>query len=1234
MKFSHLHCHTQFSLLDGASSIKGMIAKAKNDGMPAVALTDHGNMFGAFHFVAEAEKQGVKPIVGCEFYMVEDRFKRSFTKGEKDQRFHQLILAKNQIGYENLSKLCSLGYIDGLYGKYPRIDKELIKAHCEGLIATTCCIGAIVPQTIIRKGEEEGRRVFAEWLDIFGRDNYFIELQRHNLKNIDGSGMSQEDLNQVLLKFSREFNVPVIATNDAHYVDIEDYNAHDILLCVNTGEKQSTPGFDDFVNDDAYSKDRRFKFPNDQFFFKTTEEMGKVFSDIPFALDNTNMIVDAITPPKLTRDVLLPNFTLPEGFSSQDDYLHFLTYEGAKKRYGVITSEIEERLNFELATIKNQGYPGYFLIVQDFTTAARNMNVWVGPGRGSAAGSAVAYALGITNVDPIKYDLLFERFLNPERVSMPDIDIDFDDAGRDKVIKYVIDKYTKNKVAQIITYGSMAAKSSIKDVGRVLNIPLPDVNKVTKAFPNHLAATLSKVLKEDGIDEKLLSEMNKEQIASAQEFRKLALAEDEIGNMIRTAKKLEGSVRNTGIHACGVIITPEDIINYVPLTVAKDSELLVTQFDNSVVEKSGLLKMDFLGLRTLTIIKDAIELVYKGHNIKIVADEIPLDDPKTFQLFQRGETVGIFQYESPGMQKYLRELKPDTFEDLIAMNALYRPGPIKYIPNFIKRKHGLEKIEYDLPEMEEYLHSTYGITVYQEQVMLLSQKLANFTKGDADTIRKAMGKKQKDVLDKMKEKFISGATSNGHDSKILDKIWTDWEAFASYAFNKSHSTCYAYLAFHTAYLKAHFPAEFMASVLTHNMNNIDSVKFFLQECIRMRLSVLGPDINESDVNFTVNKNGAIRFAMTALKGMGELAVEEIIRVREQSGFYKSIFDLAKRVNLRTVNRRAFEGLALGGAFDCFESVHRAQYFGQLHGEAFFDKLLKFGNQAQQSSHSMQNSLFGESVDASIVEPTIPSCEAWGNIEKLNREKEVTGIYISGHPLDNYKRDIQTYVNCTIADMDNESNRGKSLKVAGIITKSESRFDKNGSPYGRFVIEDFSGSREILLFKKQYLDNKQYIDTPGMLLFIHCRYVKHRYQDNVYELELVSVDLLSDVRKKYTKRIDVNVNVDLVDKNTINDISALFAKYPGDTFINMNIFDRNDKIVVPMMSKGVRINPVNELLDELEVLPGIQIWLAKQNIRTLIDDALQETLLFDTQSAINIDEDIIDVDLYSENMEEN
>ncbi|MDA9182747.1 DNA polymerase III subunit alpha, partial [Saprospiraceae bacterium] len=785
------HCHTQYSLLDGASEIGVMMDKALADGQTAVALTDHGNMFGAYKFVAEANKRDILPIVGCEFYMVEDRHKRKFekAKGQRDIRYHQLMLAKNAKGYQNLCKLCSLGYIDGQYGKFPRIDKELIEQYHEGIIATSCCLGAEVPQAIMHGLLEEAEEKLKWWLNLFGED-YYVELQRHSgLEKLDYrdrngnkaiSKYSQEDINQILIGFAKKHNIKIIATNDVHYVEEEDNQPHDLLLCVNTGS---------FVEDQ-----NRFKFASSDFYFKTQDEMNYIFGDVPQAIDNTMEIASKIDNLTLSRDVLLPAFPLPKGFDSQEAFLRHITYVGANRKYDTITPIISERLDFELSVINASGYPGYFLIVQDFTTVAREMGVSVGPGRGSAAGSAVAYCLGITNIDPIKYDLLFERFLNPERVSLPDIDIDFDDEGRSKVIDYVIEKYGRNQVAQIITYGTMAAKSSIKDVGRVMQVPLNEVNDVTKSFPEQLGASLRDILADGGVAKKLKDKLNGDDLEKAAKFRALAEQDSKIGEMIQMAKKLEGSVRNTGIHACGIIITPDDITNYVPVTVAKDSDMLVSQFDNSVAEDAGLLKMDFLGLKTLTIIKDAVINVKDSKGVDLISDEFPLEDKLTYELFQRGETVGIFQYESSGMQKHLKDLKPTAFEDLIAMNALYRPGPMQYIPDFVARKHGVQEIKYDLSDMEEYLSETYGITVYQEQVMLLSQKLANFTKGEADMLRKAMGKKKKKLIDEMFPKFMEGCEKNGHDKEICKKVWSDWEAFASYAFNKSHSTCYAFIA--------------------------------------------------------------------------------------------------------------------------------------------------------------------------------------------------------------------------------------------------------------------------------------------------------------------------------------------------------------------------------------------------------------------------------------------------------
>ncbi len=937
MKFSHLHCHTQYSLLDGAANISSMYKKAQKDGMPAIAITDHGNMFGVFQFVAEAGKhEGVKPIVGCEFYLVENRFEKTFTKEKKDKRYHQLFLAKNAEGYRNLTKMCSLGYMEGMFSKYPRIDKELVLQYHKGLIATTCCLGASVPQTILRKGEDAARKEFEWWLDIFGED-YYVELQRHNLKE-------QMVVNEVLLRFAKDYNVKMIASNDSHYVDREDANAHDILLCINTGEKQATPKMDDVsMDDDANKKNARFAFPNDEFFFKTTSEMSRVFHDLPQALDNTNEIVDKVEHLKLKQDIMLPNFVIPQEFHNQDEYLHHITYMGAKERYKDLTPDVEERLNFELFTIKTMGFAGYFLIVADFIKAGRDLGVLIGPGRGSAAGSAVAYCIGITNIDPIKYNLLFERFLNPDRKSMPDIDTDFDDEGRQKVIDYVVQKYGKQQVAQIVTYGTMAAKMSIKDVARVLDLPLPDANAMVKLVSDKPGIKLNRLLKAPLTGEGSLTEkegLMSEDIDNAKQLREILNGTDMRAAVLKEALILEGSVRGTGIHAAGIIIAPMDLTEIIPVATAKDSDLLVTQYEGTVIEDAGVIKMDFLGLKTLTIIRDALRLIKQHHNVDIAIDYIPLDDKKTYELYQRGETNATFQFESAGMQKYLRELKPDKFDDLIAMNALYRPGPLAYIPNFINRKWGREKVVYDLDAMEEYLGDTYGICVYQEQIMLLSQKLANFSKGDADVLRKAMGKKQIAVLNKMKAQFMAGCEKNGHALETCEKVWTDWEAFASYAFNKSHSTCYAFVAYQTAYLKAHYPAEYMAAVLSNNQSNIDKITFFMEECRNMGIPVKGPDVNESDVLFSVNNKGEIRFALSAIKGVGEAAVESLTSERKANGPFKDVFDFIRRLNLRTVNKKVLESLAQAGAFDGF-GLARATYFAPSDKyESFIEHLLK------------------------------------------------------------------------------------------------------------------------------------------------------------------------------------------------------------------------------------------------------------------------------------------------------
>jgi len=1178
-EFVHLHSHTQFSLLDGASNIDVLMEKAAADNMKAVALTDHGNMFGAFKFVAAAEKQGIKPIVGCEFYLVEDRHKQSFAKakGERDRRYHQLMLAKNQVGYQNLCKLCSYGFMEGLYSKFPRIDKTLIEKYHEGLIVTSCCVGAEIPQAIIEGDIEKAEELLKWWLNIFGED-YYIEIQRHRgLEDLDVfkdgkrvlSGVSQEDVNQVLLGLAKKYNVKVIATNDAHYVEEEDWEAHDMLLCINTGS---------LVEDT-----KRFKFSSSDFYFKTQAEMASIFTDVPESIANTMEIYDKVEKLTLARDILLPAYPLPPEYQTQDEYLKGLTYIGAKKRYGMITAEISERLDFELGVIKASGYPGYFLIVQDFTTEARRIGVSVGPGRGSAAGSAVAYCLGITNIDPIKYDLLFERFLNPERVSMPDIDIDFDDIGRSKVMDYVIEKYGRNQVAQIITYGSMAARSSLQDVGRVMNIPLQEVIAAKKSLPENLSVTLKKILADGDINPKLKGKLNSEEVELAYQFRKLAESPGPIGTMIQNAKKLEGSIRNTGIHACGVVITPDDITNFVPVTVAKDSDLLVSQFDNSVAEDAGLLKMDFLGLKTLTIIKDACKIIKAKHGVEIEPDEIPLDDKKTYELFQRGETIGVFQYESPGMQKYMRELVPSEFSDLIAMNALYRPGPIAYIPLFIDRKHGREPIEFDLEEMREYLAETYGITVYQEQVMLLSQKLAGFTKGEADMLRKAMGKKKKKLIDQMFPKFEEGCAKNGHTGDVVKKIWKDWEAFASYAFNKSHSTCYAFVAFQTAYLKAHYPAEFMASVLTHNKSDISKVNFFLQECKNQNVEVLGPDINESYMNFSVNQEGKVRFGLSALKGVGEGPVSEIIRTKKESGEpYKDVFDIVRRINLKVANKKCFESLAYGGAFDAF-GLDRAVYFTKIDGKStFLELILRYGNAYQKQKSELAFSLFGaDAVDQTMPEPKLPENPIeWNLMEKLKKEKEVTGIYLSGHPLDDYRLEISKFTK-TINRLD--EFKDQEVAIAGIVNTVNHRVSQKGSLFGFMGIEDYEGSTfEFGLFGDSYLKHRHLLEVDTVI-YIKGKYQKSWRDPNQYELRINEVQLLDEVGNSKIKGIAIHLPIQQLTPQLIDQLDRICDKYKGEQQFSVTLLDTTDKILLQLDSANRRINADSLFTNELDAL---------------------------------------------------
>ena len=1166
-EFVHLHNHTHYSLLDGASHIPQLMDKAVADGQKGIALTDHGNMFGAFEFVSEAKKRNLKALVGCEFYLVEDRHKKQFlkSKGERDNRYHQLLLAKNQKGYENLSKLCSLGYIEGVYSGFPRIDKELLLQYHEGLIATSCCIGAEIPQTILRGEVEEAEKKLKWWLDLFGED-FYIELQRHHgLESIDDTGKSQEDVNQTLIGFARKHNVKVIATNDAHYINEEDATAHDIILCVNTGKKMSEEG--------------RFKFPSTDFYFKTQEEMNALFADIPEAIDFTNEIYDKITAPNLTRDVLLPNFPVPQGFQDQKSFLRDLVFQGAKKRYGTITPVIQERLDWELSVIDKMGFAGYFLIVQDFIQAARNMDVSVGPGRGSGAGSAVAYCLTITNIDPLRYNLLFERFLNPERVSMPDFDIDFDDEGRQRVIDYVVQKYGRDQVAQIITFGTMAAKSSIRDVGRVLELPLPDTDRLAKMIPMAPGTTLAKIFKSGDEAEKGAQSRDLDNIRKLREIEKQETSE---GHILKLAQQVEGTVRNTGIHAAGVIIAPGDIKQYIPVCVSSETDLLVTQFEGGVVESAGMLKMDFLGLKTLSIIKDAIRIIAerKGETELINPDDIPLDDPKTYTLFQRGETIGIFQFESAGMQKYLRELVPTDIEDLIAMNALYRPGPMNYIPIFVNRKHGREPVDYPHEWLADLLKPTYGIMVYQEQIMQTAQIMAGYSLGAADMLRRAMGKKKAAEMERHNKIFVEGAVKKGVPEAKAEEIFEIMSKFASYGFNRSHSAAYTVLSVQTAWLKANYPAEFMASVLTHNKNDITKLNFFLRECKRMNIAVLPPDVNESNINFTVNAKGAIRFGLSALKNMGQNSGDDIISERRENGPYQSIFDLTSRVNLKSVNKKALEALVMSGAMDCFEGVFRAQYFAPTDSyDTLIEHAIKYGQAVQSQTNRTQLTLFGESTADMFQEPEYPKVEEWPLIEKLTKEKEITGIFMTGHPLDDYRLEIEHFTNCPLDLVVNYKD--KHLKVAGIVTAADHRVSKKGTGWGIFVIQDFRGSLEIKLFNEDYKKYRE-LFTIGEALFIEGFYqLSWKGQD--HEFRITSARMLASIGEEMTKSITVKIAIDQLDQFLLDSLDKICEEHKGRHKFRLQVYDREDDFILGMISKTNKVKANSEMIEHLNDL---------------------------------------------------
>ncbi len=1189
VEFVHLHNHTQFSVLQSTMSITDLIEATNKMNMSAVALTDNANMMGAFRFVSEIQsynrsiddnkveedgiKQRIKPIVGCVFYVCEDHL----NKNHRDNGYHIVFLAKNKNGYNNLVKLSSIAYTKGFY-YVPRIDKTLVEKYKDDIIVLTGNLMGEVSNKILNIGQKNAEEALLWWKKIF-KDDLYIEIMRHNQED--------EDLvNKILIDFSRKHNIKVVATNNNYYKEKSEADAHDILLCIREGEKLSTP----------IGKGRGFRFglPNHEYYYKSSDEMKELFYDFPEAISNINEVVNKIEEYTLSNQVLLPKFDIPSDFIDDKDdkdggkrgensYLRHLTYIGAKKRYGKISSELETRIEFELETIKNTGYPGYFLIVEDFIRHAREMNVAVGPGRGSAAGSVVAYSLWITNIDPIKYDLLFERFLNPDRISMPDIDIDFDDEGRNKVIEYVIKKYGESQVAQIITYGTMAAKSSIRDTARVLDLPLNDADRIAKLVPN--MAKLSAIFETPQKD--LRNKFRPDDLDRINQLLMIANSENLESETIKQARVLEGSLRNTGIHACGVIITPDEITNFVPIAIAKDSELNVTQFDNAVVEQAGLLKMDFLGLKTLTLIKNTVKIVKAKYGTILDPDNFPLDDQKTFELFQNGETVGIFQYESPGMQKHLKDLKPTVFDDLIAMNALYRPGPMEYIPSFIRRKHGDEKIVYDLPEMKEYLKDTYGITVYQEQVMLLSQKLGDFTKGEADILRKAMGKKQKNVLDKMKPKFLNNAKNKGLNINKIEKIWKDWEAFASYAFNKSHSTCYAWIAYQTAYLKANYPAEYMASVLSSNMNDIKSITFFMGECKRMKLNVLGPDINESYYKFAVNKDNAIRFGMGAIKGVGASAVNAIVSERKKNQNYKSIFDLSKRVDLRAANKKAFDSLAAAGAFDCFNSIHRAQYFYDIgDGITFIEKIIKHGGKFQANKNSAQFSLFQNSSDVQISELQVPETEQWDTVEKLAREREVIGIYISGHPLDDFKVEMDSFCNANVSMFKSPRDFvGNELTVAGVITDLEHRVSRQGKGWASFTLEDYVDSFEFRIFGEDYLKYKHFLILNN---FIHIRTKivggwKNKETGIVGEprIQYNNFKLLQDVVKSFARKLSIQLNLDDIQENKIDQIKKLLIKHKGDHNLSFVVYDQKEKMKIDMQTTKHKINISQELLELLD-----------------------------------------------------
>ncbi|MFH2144035.1 MAG: DNA polymerase III subunit alpha [Bacteroidota bacterium] len=1148
--FTHLHVHTEYSILDGASNIDRLILKVKNSGMKSIAITDHGNMFGVKLFHKIARSKGIKPIIGCEVYVA--RGKRTDRSDKNDRGHHLIILAKNETGYHNLIKLVSYGYTEGFYYN-PRIDKELLEKYKEGLIVSSACIGGEVQQAILNKNPEKAKEVILYFKKIFG-DDYYLEIQRHfsGVEKIDADVYQRQQIvSEQFIKLSKELGVKIIATNDIHFVDSDDAESHDRLICINTGKNVNDPD--------------RLQYTKQEY-LKTPEEMYELFADYEEALTNTSEVEKKIENYELDHDPVMPDFPLPEEFNDADEYLKHLTYMGAEIRYKNLSEDIRNRIDFELETVKKMGYPGYFLIVQDFISAARKMGVSVGPGRGSAAGSVVAYCLKITEIDPLKYNLLFERFLNPDRVSMPDIDIDFDEDGRDEVLKYVVKKYGEKKVAQIITFGKMAPRMAIRDVARVQQLPLNEADKIAKLVPERPGTDFLKAYQE---------------VPELSDLRKNGLPE--IASVLKHAEKLEGTVRNVGIHACGVIIGKNNLEEHIPICTSKESTLIVTQYEGKYIEDAGMLKMDFLGLKTLSIIKDALQNIKMSTGLDDNIDEIPLDDKKTYELYSRGDTTSVFQFESEGMKKHLKDLKPNRFEDLIAMNALYRPGPMEYIPRYISRKYGKEKIEYDLPEMKEFLEDTYGIIVYQEQVMLLSQKLAGFTKGEADSLRKAMGKKIPTMMEQLKIKYIDGCIKNGHPDEKAQKIWHDCEAFAEYAFNKSHSTCYALISYQTAWLKAHYPAHFMAAVLSRNLNDIKKISFFMEDCRRMGIEVAGPDLNESHLRFNVNKKGQIRFGLGAVKGVGEAAVNNIISEKENNGPYLDVFNFVERVSLQAVNKKTLEALSMAGAFDGIGNIKRHQFFfPDSSGQSFIENLIRFGNKMQLDQGTTQQSLFGGVEAIEINKPEIPAGIEWSTFEVLEKEKEVVGMYISAHPLDDFAFDIKHFCTNQLSDLNNLNElQGKPVVVAGIITGFEEKTTKTGSRYCTFSIEDYSGNYRHTFFSKEFMKFKNFLSI-GYMVVIQGKVLLNEWKKDKNELELNidNISLLSEIREKI-RNIIIKIPIDALTDELINDIDSYVKKNKGKTTLKFFVVNHADNVSIEMFSRSNSVYVSNEFIGFLQ-----------------------------------------------------